>query len=48
MIVVLEWEQDPEHICLGVVVQCQKPQPSREQNFENNAHNELEPYNSYL
>jgi len=50
MVVVLEWEQDPENLCLGwlLSVGCQKPQPSREQNFEYNVHIDLEPYNSLL
>jgi hypothetical protein len=50
MVVVLEWEQGPEKLCLGwlLSVGCQKPQPSTEQNFENSAHIELEQYNSFL
>jgi hypothetical protein len=50
MVVVLEWEQGPENLCDGWLfnVGCQKPQPSREQNFEYHAHLELEPYNSFL
>jgi len=47
MVVVLEWEQGPENL-LSWAVGCEKPQPSREQNFENSAHVELELYNPFL